>query len=523
MVVALAVLSLVIIGITLSSGRGADGARLGLEGLQAQYTVEGGANMAIREIYVNADEDGDGVIGTISNDGNAANNPAIGVGKVSVTKSTSGATITLTALSTTTTTSRQVQVALTTGATSTAFVSQGTSKNVYESILTGGAWPAPAVSGAVFDVPCWISAVPFNGKNLVAAMDISARLHVGLANSAGVAAYTQVCSDVYGIGTRSFDVGVDTFNDKAIVAYWDQPSLTMKYRTHNGTTLSGATTVPGMTFSAGDEAQVVSLVSRGSGVNVLLLVLTQGQKLWAATWNGSAWTGATTLSTAISVANYNPFAAAYEALSGDILLIYGDSTGNAKYRTYTGSWSAEGSFGALGANVQWIRMVPRAGTDEIYMAASETAQNLYLAKWSGSALTAFVVAASAIGYTDRRPFDIRCSADGSTVLAAYGVNANTLYYRTWTGAAFSAQLSGPNLGAKVQIVQLTPGAAAADVLCGVSTAAPKIWSTNFSAGAFSTALGVQSSPGGTDDHERFAFLGGNVTETVSSWTQLAPP
>jgi len=55
-----------------------------LDTLQAFYAAEGGMNCAIRELMQNADEDGDGSIGGVSNDGNPANDPAIGSGRVSV-------------------------------------------------------------------------------------------------------------------------------------------------------------------------------------------------------------------------------------------------------------------------------------------------------------------------------------------------------------------------------------------------------------------------------------------------------
>ena len=51
--------------------------------------------MAIHEMMKNADEDGDGAIGTISDDGNAANGPTIGQTQVLVTVSIVGPQTTL--------------------------------------------------------------------------------------------------------------------------------------------------------------------------------------------------------------------------------------------------------------------------------------------------------------------------------------------------------------------------------------------------------------------------------------------
>jgi Tfp pilus assembly protein PilX len=57
-----------------------------LESARALYAAEAGINMALREVYFNADHDGDGVAGTISNDGNDANDPAFNAARVIVTR-----------------------------------------------------------------------------------------------------------------------------------------------------------------------------------------------------------------------------------------------------------------------------------------------------------------------------------------------------------------------------------------------------------------------------------------------------
>jgi len=56
-----------------------------LSTIRAFYAAEGGMNMAIREMMLSSDEDGDGTIGAISDDGNHANDPTFGNGSVFVT------------------------------------------------------------------------------------------------------------------------------------------------------------------------------------------------------------------------------------------------------------------------------------------------------------------------------------------------------------------------------------------------------------------------------------------------------
>ena len=50
--------------------------------------TEAGLAMSLREVMVGADEDGDGTIGTISDDGNSGNDPALGTSRFAVTSTT---------------------------------------------------------------------------------------------------------------------------------------------------------------------------------------------------------------------------------------------------------------------------------------------------------------------------------------------------------------------------------------------------------------------------------------------------
>jgi hypothetical protein len=48
-----------------------------IESLRAFYAAEAGLNMSVRELMVGADENGDGTIGTVSNDGSATSDTTL--------------------------------------------------------------------------------------------------------------------------------------------------------------------------------------------------------------------------------------------------------------------------------------------------------------------------------------------------------------------------------------------------------------------------------------------------------------
>ena len=96
MVAVLLLVGLAIMGVVISGSRHQDLTVHRVDTVRAFYAAEAGANMAIRELVEDTDEDGDGTVGTISDDGNAVNDPALGVARLVVTQSVSGAETTLT-------------------------------------------------------------------------------------------------------------------------------------------------------------------------------------------------------------------------------------------------------------------------------------------------------------------------------------------------------------------------------------------------------------------------------------------
>ena len=98
MIVLLLVVNLIIVGVVLGGARDHDLTARRLETVQAFYAAEAGMNMAIRELMNNADEDGDGAIGSVSDDGDDGNDPSIAAGRVYVTQSTATGTTTVTSI-----------------------------------------------------------------------------------------------------------------------------------------------------------------------------------------------------------------------------------------------------------------------------------------------------------------------------------------------------------------------------------------------------------------------------------------
>ncbi|MCP3902728.1 MAG: hypothetical protein GY715_03750 [Planctomycetes bacterium] len=95
-IVLMLVLSVIVVGMVNTAGGQHDLTKRRVDTMRAFYAAEGGMNMAICEATLGADEDGDTVIGTISDDGDDGTDPSIGDANVAVTSATAGSQTTLT-------------------------------------------------------------------------------------------------------------------------------------------------------------------------------------------------------------------------------------------------------------------------------------------------------------------------------------------------------------------------------------------------------------------------------------------
>jgi len=173
-----------------------------------------------------------------------------------------------------------------------------------------------------------------------------------------------------------------------------------------------------------------------------------------------------------------------EKTSGDILVVYSDGDTNPMFRTYTGgAWSAPAAVFAttpITGTVEWVRLAARPGSNECWLACSDTNEILYTMRWNGAswdeAATEFSWANTLKRNTstancELQAFDIAYEQLSGDLLVCYGPNAvadTTIRYRTKAAASdtFSGELGFRcwNIGAdatseareRANIVRLVP-------------------------------------------------------------------
>jgi hypothetical protein len=85
MVVILLIVDLIIVSIVVGLSRDHDLTVRRMQTIEAMYAAEAGVNMSIRELMNDADEDGDGTTGTISDDSDDGTDPTLGNARFVVT------------------------------------------------------------------------------------------------------------------------------------------------------------------------------------------------------------------------------------------------------------------------------------------------------------------------------------------------------------------------------------------------------------------------------------------------------
>lgn len=211
----------------------------------------------------------------------------------------------------------------------------------------------------------------------------------------------------------------------------------LNFRTFTSTNTVGAeTTSVNPMDASGTTTQVRIVASPTRDEKIAVQIRTSGLMHILKCTGGCDASGDWSLigtSTSMSTATtFAPFDIAYEQLSGDFIIVYATSTsaGYANYCVYDGTtWSPSGctstgnfsgtpsnriSLSAVGVNgtPEWVRLKAHGDrltsyrSDEMLLGVSDSADDLYLAHWTGSAWNQAANPVDNLTTTNARKFDI---------------------------------------------------------------------------------------------------------------------
>ena len=152
------------------------------------------------------------------------------------------------------------------------------------------------------------------------------------------------------------------------------------------------------------------------------------------------WTNLLEVSTNVPDAATRGFDIAVEDISGDVLIVYeNDTTINRilHFRIWNGSnYSAEQTLNTnISGAVNWVKLVPKMGSDEIMLLAHNSTITLWAIMWNGTdfvpASNRTISTATASGTTQH--FEFAWEHNSGDGLLVYGVGTN-LHFRNYTRA-----------------------------------------------------------------------------------------
>lgn len=533
-VLVLVLIQLFIVGMVIAGVRDVETTPQRLDTTRAFYAAEGGINMSVREVMSGVDEDSDGKIGTISNDGNAANDPLVGLARVAVAEAANGSNTDFTASGRAGLARRK---ALTTvqGAIGSspqtvmvAWAKAGNSTPRYSS-WSGSSWASSANMPAMAGEAKWVrmKISPVRNETTFIQEDTNKHVDVCFFNNNTWGTVSLLSSDTGGLNDRPEDIAYEQVTGDALCVYWKGTTSKFGYRVYNGTTFSAETQISNP-FST--ECDFLTLSPRYGSDEIVAMAAdgNLGGPLVSMIWDGASFGNWTTLVASLEANNQECYAMAWEAQTGKGVVVYTESgVQTPRYRTLTGStWSAQGSLPTIGGVGEWLRLAADPTSNTILFAALDDQNDLNVNVWNGSGSwgTNTEIETSGPGY-DGRYFDVIFESGTGHALIVYAESGvSTPRYRTWNGTTWSAEQTGPSLGTPIGLVQLARGFNSSEVFAVISTVDMKLHILRWDGTTMSADTVVESTLGGWSKYNSFAAPEPTIAPhpRVVNWTETQP-
>lgn len=475
---------LMLIVLTLAVGvvvlAGADDQQLAaqrVQGLRSRYAVDSAAGVAIKELKSNLDVDGDGVVGTVSDDGASATDPAVAGTRFWVGKSTVSGTTTISAHASNADADRAIILTASGGGTSATALTLAYADSSAASAPKARTWESAGWSAAAtlasLSTSLYHTDVSQSPLGETAAMAIDASRAVALATRANAtSAWTSVGTMTTNCGTAyspAATIGYEQSSGDLLVVYRVSTNTAPRFRARVGGVMSAESTV---SMGLSSPPEQLMLIPRG-GTDTVLLLARSGATIAASFWNGTAFGAATTLTTSANTLG-EPLAGAFETASGDALVVWGSGSTVVRRSSIGGTWQSEASVASAGSTVHVVSLAanPVGTSNDIMLGYSSRLGALTVQRWDGSAVGLPLAAETSLGPAGlERGFDLAYCLDGSRASLVWfrPTALRTILMRNWSGASWSLASTAATLSHDAAVVRLSPSQSSSEVIAAVQT------------------------------------------------------
>ncbi len=254
-------------------------------------------------------------------------------------------------------------------------------------------------------------------------------------------------------GDHSFDVAYENNSDTALVVY-NNRQTTPKYRIWNGTGWGAENSAQ----DVGSEPEDLRLKSNRKRREIILITREADSSVDVQVWNGTTWNNQTQLSTT-SIADDTPIAIAYETLSGDGIVVWGNNNDDTpNYVVWNGTgFSSSANALSIGGGTQepmYIELATHPYSDNITMMTIDDQSDVNVQVWNGTDWTNQVEITTSACNTAFCA-DITFEQRNNRSIVVYADGTNIPKYRTWNGTNWSTEASVANIGAVPVEIDLT--------------------------------------------------------------------
>ncbi len=194
----------------------------------------------------------------------------------------------------------------------------------------------------------------------------------------------------------------------------------------NSTAIGGWEVIQGAEAPTRDEAIVVGLQG--------------GKTITGQMWDGTSWTALSInpLGNAKNAESFS-FDVAYEAQSGDALLVWNDSP-SLKFSVWDGSnWTAPTTVAAYtGADPVHLRLDASPVSDEMVLVLTDGSNHDYALVWGGSSW-GDQIQLNTVGSQDVTDVSVTFEQQSGHAMVAYAKDQVDVHYRTWDGTSWSSE------------------------------------------------------------------------------------
>ena len=245
---------------------------------------------------------------------------------------------------------------------------------------------------------------------------------------------------------RPFDIVYEKTSGKAMLVYGvssTDSSRDLAYRTWNGASWSTEGYINDSEHGTDVQYYWVDLASKPtSGANEISLIALEGTtasgsvRAWI--WDGTSWGNELSLETN-TVKTKEDIGVAYESVSGNAMLVWGDNAAN---RYDSRRWLGTGWEGAErvatsspSGNPGWITLKSDPASNRIMFLTVDSVSDLWTVDWNPTAWTTHSVHDIDVSFAADRCADGDWEPTGSKYLMVYGTTAGFIEWKTWTQAS----------------------------------------------------------------------------------------